>query len=38
MEDELISEYNILASNNVDRVNIISRLIKSFNFLIWGDV
>ena len=38
MKDELISEYNILAANNVDRVNIISRLIKSFNFLIWGDV
>ena len=38
MKDELISEYNILASNEVNRVNIVSRLIKSFNFLIWGDV
>ena len=38
MQDELLSEHDILALNDVKRVNIISRLIKSFNFLIWGDV
>ena len=38
LQDELLSEHDILALNDVKRVNIISRLIKSFNFLIWGDV
>ena len=37
-QDELLSGHDILALNDVKRVNIISRLIKSFNFLIWGDV
>ena len=36
--DELIGEYDLLAANNVERVNIFSRLIKSLNYLIWGDV
>jgi len=35
---ELINEYDLLASNEVKRLNIFSRLIKSINFLIWGDV
>jgi serine-type D-Ala-D-Ala carboxypeptidase (penicillin-binding protein 5/6) len=37
-DEELIGEYNLLASNNVEKVNIFSRLIKSLNYLIWGDV
>jgi serine-type D-Ala-D-Ala carboxypeptidase (penicillin-binding protein 5/6) len=37
-DQELLGEYDLLASNNVDKVNIISRLIKSLNYLIWGDV
>ena len=37
-DDELVGEYDLLAANNVDKVNIFTRLIKSLNFLIWGDV
>ena len=37
-DDELIGEYDLLAANNVDKVNIFTRLIKSLNYLIWGDV
>jgi len=37
-EGEVLSEHNLLASNNVKKNNIISRIIKSINYLIWGDV
>jgi len=37
-KNELIDEYNLLAFEDVKRVNMFSRLIKSINFLIWGDV
>jgi serine-type D-Ala-D-Ala carboxypeptidase (penicillin-binding protein 5/6) len=37
-KDELIDEYDLLAFENIKKVNIFSRLIKSINFLIWGDV
>ena len=37
-DDEIIGEYNLLASKSVQKVNIFSRLIKSLNYLIWGDV
>ena len=37
-KDELVNEYNLLAFEDVKRLNIISRLLKSINFLIWGDV
>ncbi len=37
-DDELYGEYDLLASNNVKKVNIFSRLMKSLNYLIWGDV
>tara|TARA_B100001057_G_scaffold28623_1_gene26191 strand:+ start:4041 stop:5192 length:1152 start_codon:yes stop_codon:yes gene_type:complete len=37
-DQELIGEYDLLASNDVQKVNIFSRLIKSLNYLIWGDV
>ena len=36
--DELVGEYDLLAANNVEKVNIFTRLIKSLNYLIWGDV
>jgi len=36
--ENLIDEYDLLASNEVKKVNIFSRLIKSLNYLIWGDV
>ncbi len=37
-KDDLINEYQVLAFENVKKVNIFSRLIKSVNYLIWGDV
>ena len=35
---ELIEEYDLLAFENVKKLNVFSRLIRSINFLIWGDV
>ena len=37
-KDELINEYNLYASENIKKVNIFYRIIKSVNYLIWGDV
>ena len=37
-DEELIDEYDLLAFKEIDKVNIFSRLIKSLNYLIWGDV
>jgi len=37
-DDELIKQYDLLAFENVKKLNIFSRLMKSVNFLIWGDV
>ena len=37
-DDELVGEYDLLASNEVNKVNFVSRLLKSLNYLIWGDV
>ena len=37
-DQEEIGEYDLLALNEVKKVNIISRLMKSLNYLIWGDV
>ena len=37
-DEELVGEYDMLALNNVKKVNIFSRLLKSLNYLIWGDV
>jgi len=35
---ELIAEYDLLAFESIKKLNIFSRLIRSANFLIWGDV
>ena len=37
-DGNLIDEYDLLAYENVKKLNVFSRLIKSINFLIWGDV
>ncbi len=37
-KDEIINEYEVLAFENIKKVNIFTRLIKSINYLIWGDV
>jgi D-alanyl-D-alanine carboxypeptidase (penicillin-binding protein 5/6) len=36
-DEELIGEYDLLAAKDVVKVNIFTRLIKSLNYLIWGD-
>ncbi|MDA7838146.1 D-alanyl-D-alanine carboxypeptidase [Candidatus Pelagibacter sp.] len=35
---DLIEEYDLLAYEDVKKLNVFSRLMKSINFLIWGDV
>ena len=37
-DQEEVGTYDLLAVNEVKKVNIFSRLIKSLNYLIWGDV
>ena len=37
-DDELVGEYDLLSSREIKKVNIFTRLIKSINYLIWGDV
>ena len=37
-KNELIGEYDLLAFEDVKKLNMFSRLLKSINFLIWGDV
>jgi len=37
-KDELIEVHDLFAFEDVKKLNIFSRLIKSINFLIWGDV
>ena len=37
-KDEIIGSYDLVAFEDVQKQNIISRIITSINFLIWGDV
>ena len=37
-KDELISEHDLLAAEDIKKMNIFSRILNSINFLIWGDV
>ena len=37
-DGEILSEHDLLASKSVKKNNIISRILKSINYLIWGDV
>ena len=38
IEDELKKEIDVVSSENIKRANIFSRLLKSLNYLVWGDV
>jgi D-alanyl-D-alanine carboxypeptidase (penicillin-binding protein 5/6) len=38
IEDELTKELDFFASEDIKKSNIFSRLYRSFNYLIWGDV
>ena len=37
-KNEAIEEYDLFAFEDVKKLNVFSRLMKSINFLIWGDV
>ena len=37
-KDEVVGNYDLFASESVKKQNIISRILSSINFLIWGDV
>ena len=37
-KDQIINEYDVLSFEDIKKVNIINRLIRSINYLIWGDV
>ena len=37
-DGEFNRDYDLLASHDVKRINMFSRLLKSINYLIWGDV
>ena len=37
-KNQLIEEYDLFAFEDVKKLNVFSRLMKSINFLIWGDV
>ncbi len=37
-DDEIVGNYDLLAMENIKKVNIFSRLMRSINYLIWGDV
>ena len=37
-KNEILSEHDLLAFEKVDKVNIFTRIIRSINYLIWGDV
>ncbi len=37
-KDDLIDEFKIYSSEEIKKVNLFSRLFKSINYLIWGDV
>ena len=37
-KNEFVDEYDLFASEDVKKLNVFSRVMKSINFLIWGDV
>ena len=37
-DQELVGEYDLLSSKEIKKVNLLSRILKSINYLIWGDV
>src|SRR6056300_87168 len=37
-DQNLVGEYDLLASKDIKKVNCFTRLMKSLNYLIWGDV
>ena len=37
-KNDFVDEYDLYASENINKINIFSRIVKSINYLIWGDV
>ena len=37
-KDNLINEHNLYATEDIKKVNIFSRILRSINFIVWGDV
>ena len=37
-KDEIINKFKVYAFEDIKKLNVISRIIKSINYLIWGDV
>ena len=37
-DEEIIGEYDLFAAQEVKKLNMFSRLLRSLNYLIWGDV
>ena len=37
-KNNFVDEYDLYASENIKKVNIFSRIVKSINYIIWGDV
>ena len=38
LNDELFAQHDVFSMEKIKKVNIFSRLIRSFNFFVWGDV
>ena len=38
LNDELFAHHDVFSMEKIKKVNIFSRLIRSFNFFVWGDV
>ena len=38
LNDELFAQHDVFSMEEIKKVNIFSRLFRSFNFLVWGDV
>ena len=37
-DENMLGEYDLLAAKEIKKINIFSRLIRSLNYLVWGDV
>tara|TARA_B100001964_G_scaffold110601_1_gene123619 strand:- start:132 stop:761 length:630 start_codon:yes stop_codon:yes gene_type:complete len=38
LNEELFAQHEVFSMEKIKKINIISRLIRSFNFFVWGDV
>ncbi len=38
LNEELFAQHEVFSMEKIKKINIFSRLIRSFNFFVWGDV